>query len=166
MEFSEQKLTQSQAQIRQSVFIILCVCSIWLQPAISADSDRLVSLTLEERAGVSRRKEPVTAGVPLPQGAAREAETLALLDERGQPVRAQIKPVSRWLGNDTLKWVHIHFQADVPPNARRTLTLVHSRRTAPEKSGLRVSDEKDRITVDTGPLKFIVGKSKFNGIGL
>ncbi len=80
MEINKRKRTQDQAPNRQAFFFVglLWAFSAWLQPAMSAESERLVSLTVDERAGVSRRSEPVTAGVPLPKELSRMQRRLRL----------------------------------------------------------------------------------------
>src|SRR5512136_603910 len=96
---------------------LLCTPVLWQKPAAAAGETPLVSLTVEERVGVSRRSEPVTAGVPLPKGVVHDAGSLALLDERGRRVAGDIRAVNRWLDDGSVKWVHLHFQSDVPGNS-------------------------------------------------
>ena len=149
--------------IVRAAVAMACLCSASPPRSLAADRP-LVSLAIEERAGVARRGEPVTAGVPLPKGAFRDAAALALADERGRPVPAQFKPAARWWQDGSLKWVHVHFLSDVPANGRQTVRVVRGETRAPRNGTLRVADGEDRITVVAGALKFVVGKRKFNGI--
>jgi hypothetical protein len=162
MKPQKQKWTRRRELFGRVALVAFCAC--WTPAAISAEPETLVSLTVDERAGIGRKGEPVTAGVPLPRGAVRDAGSLALTDERGRPTPAQIKPVSRWWDDGSLRWVHLHFQSDVPANGRQTVKLVRGGKSAPAGAALRVADERDRITVVTGPLKFVAGKRGFNGI--
>ncbi len=137
----------------------------WALAAFSSPGqDPLVVLTVEERAGIGRRAEPIMAGVPMPAGAVKDAGALSLVDERGRPVRAHIKTVTRWLDDGSAKWLHLHFQGDAAANERRTYALTRARKDARPAAPLRVVNERDRITVVTGPLKFTVSRDRFNGI--
>ena len=130
--------------------------SLWPAP--------LVTLTVEERGGMARRSEPLTAGVPLPKGRVRDAALLTLLDERSRSVAAHIKPVNKWWDDGSIKWVHVHFQTDVPAGGKRVFALVNGKAGPRPRTALTVTDQRDSITIVTGPLRFVVKKSGFNGI--
>jgi hypothetical protein len=114
-----------------------------------------VALTVKEMAGVARVANPVNSGVPLPKGAVKEAAALRLLDGQGKPVLASIEPRARWLGDESLKWVTVHFLANVPANGAAQYRLATSEAALP-KSPLAVTKEGKTITVVTGPAKFVV----------
>ncbi|MHC4916369.1 MAG: RIFT barrel domain-containing protein, partial [Planctomycetota bacterium] len=72
-----------------------------------------VPLTVAERAGAARFDEPVTMGVPLPEGLVEDASRLALLGPDGKPVPAQFAAATRWYPGKSIKWVHVDFQASL-----------------------------------------------------
>ncbi len=119
-----------------------------------------VPLTVSERAGVPRVGNHVNSGVPLPVGAVKDVGELALFTADGQPVLAQIAERCRWLKDDSLKFVTVHFACDVPADGSAKYVL-KSARVAPAKT-IKVIPEGEAVTVDTGPLKFVVRKGDFN----
>ncbi len=123
--------------------------------------EALVQLTLSERLGVQRIGETVVGGVPLPQGAVASANVLYLRDAKGRPVPSEIRPVVRW-PDGSLKWVHLHFPANVPPAGNTVVSLMRGTAPAPPLAPLTVRDEPDTITVTTGSIKLIVRKTGFN----
>ncbi len=126
----------------------------------AAQGGELVRLTLDERLGVARAAEPVTSGIPLPQGAVSSADELALRDANGRPIPAELRPVVRW-PDGSLKWVHAYFLADAPANGVGTVALTRGTPTPPARP-LTVRDEAETIVVDTGALRFSVRKNGFN----
>jgi len=114
-----------------------------------------VPLTVRETAGVARTANPVHSGVPLPRGAVKDAAALRLLDAQGQVMTASIEPRARWLEDGTLKWVTLHFLADLPANGSIACKLASSGLPAPA-SQLAVTRQEQTIAVVTGPAKFII----------
>ncbi len=127
-------------------------------------AESVVQLSITERAGVDRELEPVTSGVPLPLGLIRQSSELQLLDGRGRPMTADIQPVNHWWNDGSLKWVHLHFQTTVTAGTTQSLSLVKSPGSRPFETRLKVEEDKEIITVSTGPLRFLVRKRGFNGI--
>jgi len=147
-----------------------------------------VRLTVTERAGVARVAEPVSNGVPFPRGALKveDAANLALFDAAGKPVPAQFQVTDRWWAFDkSVRWVLVSFVADVPAKGAAVYTLRTGTKPAavadPVKVDIvRTDDPKaidtfydghlrlqkgtpaDRVTVDTGKVKFTVRRKRFN----
>ncbi len=119
-----------------------------------------IALTVEETAGTGRVGNSVNSGVPLPMGAVRDVAELRLLDEQGKPVLASIEPRARWLDDESLKWVTVHFLADLPANGKMTLTLATSAAPLPV-SELELEQSGNTITVLTGPAKFVIPTDRF-----
>jgi hypothetical protein len=119
-----------------------------------------VRLTIQEREGIARKDEVVVTGVPLPEGAVKDAGELTILDGGGKPVFAEIRPVVKW-PDGSVRWVHLYFRADCPADGATAVTLSRGERPARE-SRLRATDSPDAVTVVTGPLKFVVRKKGFN----
>lgn len=125
-----------------------------------------IPLRVLEPAGVPRVDAPVTAGVPLPASARiTDPGQLTLLTRDGYPVPAQIRPLSRWnapLQDATapLKWVLVHFRADVAPGDEAGFILSSGGAAAPPGTPL-ATEAPDGIRVDTGPLAFTVARDRF-----
>src|SRR5262245_57839194 len=63
-----------------------------------------VPLTITETAGVARQSEPITFGVPVPQGLVRGVERLRLLSPDAKPVPAAFRVVNRWWDDGSVQW--------------------------------------------------------------
>lgn len=114
-----------------------------------------VPLTVRETTNTVRRCNPVNSGVPLPRGAVKDVKALRLLDAKGEPVLASIEERCRWLGDESLKWVTVHFLADARPGDELKYTLTD--KAGPTVKGtLSVTQGPKSIQVVTGPVKFII----------
>ena len=123
-----------------------------------------VNLTVEERLGVQRTNEPVTSGVPLPKGAVENTDGLRLLDAAGRPVPAQFSVANRWWDDGSIKWLHVDFQASVPAGETATYVLRDGAAApAPDPpANLEVTPVEGGLSVNTGPLQFVVKENGFN----
>ena len=95
-----------------------------LPPSKLADLD--LPLTVQESAGVERKGDLCSTGVPLPLGLIQEPEGIALYDGKGAAVPAQFRVLERWLnfGEDkSLKWLLVTFLADVPKDGKAVYHL-------------------------------------------
>ncbi len=76
-----------------------------------------VPLHIANEDHISAQAIPQTVGVPFPRGAIYDAEHMRLMriDENGQrhEVPVQIDVVKRWSRFGSIKWVHLHFSADL-----------------------------------------------------
>jgi len=122
-----------------------------------------VPLTMHDRTGHPRVNEPVRIGVPLPKGAAEKVETFTLLDEKGVPIPCQFTPACRWLGDESVKWVHLDFVTDCDSAAARTLTLsTDGGKNPAPKDPLVVEDDDGAVTVKTAGMAVRIRGAKFN----
>ncbi|MCC7354986.1 MAG: hypothetical protein IT330_14675 [Anaerolineae bacterium] len=121
-----------------------------------------IAFRLEEPSGLRREKWPVTRGVPFPQGALRSYDHLRLLDERGQELPSQVKPLGAPWPDGSVRWALLHFQADLEPQsiARFQLEYGSGVQRSPVSPGVTVTRESGHFTFDTGPLRatFSLGK--------
>ena len=125
-------------------------------------TDLKIQLKITEEEGIERRAWPFTRGVPLPAGALSDLDALYLKDPQGNVVPAQFRVLSRW-PDKSLKWVLADFQAEVPAGGEATCTL-HTDGAAPNPAPaavLRLEEDDERIMVDTGALRFAIGKQHF-----
>ncbi len=79
-------------------------------------------LRCTEPAGVLRRAEPVTAGIPLPRGLLLDPALVILREERGAALPVQATALSRW-DDESVRWLLLDFAAEVPAGGAATYTL-------------------------------------------
>jgi len=122
-----------------------------------------VRITVKDASGAGARSFPVTAVVPLPYGAHQDTASFRLVDAHGLPVPAQFEVVNRWWARDnSLRHVAIHFQTDVDAGGEAVYAFQTTGAGPPPARPVKVSETPERITVDTGPLRFAVRKTGFN----
>ena len=124
--------------------------------------DEGIALKVAETAGITRRKYPLTRGVPLPQGAVVGVENLSLQDAQGRDVPVQLRVLGRW-PDGSAKWVLVDFQADVEAGQEAVYTLQYTKdqKVAASVRGVEIAEQEDRFEVCTGPLRFGIGKKAF-----
>lgn len=114
-----------------------------------------ILLLLEERSGLSRCDEPVTVGIPLPQGAVFDPATLFLEDAQGKECLLQAQVLAHWF-DGSAKWVLLDFQATVGSNKQAEYRV--SQRLAPfarkQKESLVVQQSAEAVVIDTGQGRF------------
>lgn len=133
--------------------------SLLVLGALPAGAAVKVDLTVKAPAGADRKSEWVTAGVPLAQGAARDAAALRL-SAGDQPVPAQFKVQCRW-PDESLKWVLCSFPATVPAEGEARFTLTDAGAPAPAAGRLSVKDGPEMIEVETGAIAAKIDKRAF-----
>ncbi len=115
-----------------------------------------IKLIVDDRARFSRRGEPVTMGVSFPRGEVRSGEPWSLMDEGGT-CSAGPDHDSRSMGDESVRWMLVEFQADVAADGGAGYSLVN-RPKATRRVSTRTSSA-DGLTVDTGVARFIVPQS-------
>lgn len=127
----------------------------------------ITPLFIENTQAFDRQGEPVTSGVPLPQSLALTSPSqLRILDATGREVPAQFRVLGRWGGGVTdaarpIRWLEVHFAADVPARATATYTLDDAG-TGSAAGRLATTETADRITVGTGPARFEIDRVRFD----
>ena len=107
---------------------------------------------------------PLTFGVPFPWGALQSEDNVRLLGSDGSEVPIQVKVTGRWSKNGSIRWLLIDC---IPPEGPRKMTLEYGpkvERTAVPPATLAVDETDARVTVTTGPLRFVVPKRSTPGI--
>jgi hypothetical protein len=107
---------------------------------------------------------PVRAGIPIPNGAIEDAARLELLED-GVAIPADIHTRATWCPDCGPKWIHVDFVPSPPGRAPRSYRLVE--RTKPRSAATKriaVERSTDRITVNTGAIRFEVSTRAFSGI--
>ncbi len=108
---------------------------------------------------------PITTGVPFSAGSLSSATNVRLLDPSGREVPCQTSVRSTWSPRGPVQWLGVDF---VPTLAaeRQSYTLEYGPDVQPQEPAapLRVQEDEQRITVDTGPLRFSVDRRRFDFI--
>jgi hypothetical protein len=105
-----------------------------------------LALTIHEVAGVDRRQDICSTGVPLPCGLLGELEGIALFDSSGQAVPAQFRVLERWRdrgedkGDLSIRWLLVTFLADVPAGGRSAYRL-KAGQNPPPTNPVKVEDQ-------------------------
>jgi hypothetical protein len=116
----------------------------------------LTAIVVEESEGINRLNEPISCGLPLPEGALRDASALTLAEEDGSIVPLQVEVLDRW-HDGTCRWVLLDFQATVPALRRKDYLLRVDAQTRPlDRIILGAYGEK--LEVRTGSSVFRLGK--------
>ncbi|MCG3179131.1 MAG: hypothetical protein BIFFINMI_01462 [Phycisphaerae bacterium] len=123
-----------------------------------------VALKVEEPAGVARVADPCRSGIPLVPGAVIDEKKLKLTDDKGAEVPAQFRVINRRPAGD-IEWVCVDFLADVPAKGTAVYHLTDGGPAKPVEPGVKLEETDDAITAVTGPLKLVISKKKFQGMG-
>ena len=123
----------------------------------------ITEFSVSEPMGIARVAQPVTGGVPIAKGQAREVKDLCVVNSNGATVPAQFKALSRWRDDGSLKWALVDLQTDLAAGETREFQLANGVNPAPKRK-VTVSESDRYIRVDTGALRLMVRRTKFNFI--
>lgn len=135
-----------------------------------------VPLSVQDTSGVDRKGWCVSSGIPFADGAVQSDQIrqgqYRLLDPQDRPVPCQCRIAAEWGNyphgsNGSVKWLHIHFPADVPAGETSKYRFcVGPDLQNPSSSEMRVVEEGDRIIVQTGQgrgaLRVVFSRREFN----
>ena len=121
-----------------------------------------LSLTANEPAGVARKAEPVSGGIPLPPKMFKKGQPFALFDG-GTAIPVQVSPLV--VDNDGwLRWMLVDTQVDLKAGEAKTLTLKASKGRATLMRPLKVTTTDDGVVVNTQRITFTVSNTKPFGL--
>jgi hypothetical protein len=135
----------------------LSVCFVLAGMTLATGAELSVPVTVTEPAGIARRSEPATGGIPFKKGQVRDASELALFTSAGQPVPAQFSKLSGY-GDGSVQWALVDFPADVPAGGRAEYVVRPGKPAAPAKP-LKITEAGDSVVVDTGAARFTVSRA-------
>ncbi len=138
-------------------------------PAAATGSEEMVSpfveLTVEEKAGIRRLREPVLVGLPLPQGFAADPARIQLRGEGGLPVPLQAEIAAHW-PDGSIQWLHCVFFASAEASQKTRYFFHRARNSAETDAGgphdspaITIGEDHDGFRVDTGVLSVYLPKS-------
>ncbi len=107
----------------------------------------------------ARQAEPVSLGIPFPQGALTDPARLGLRNG-DTPVPVQTTVTARW-PDGSIKWLMTHFQVDLPGDQAHTITFTDDGSIAhptPDPS-VTVSETATGLVLDTGTLRVVCAPS-------
>ena len=130
---------------------------------VASAADFQVDLSVQESAGVLRQGEPISGGVPLPKGRFKPGQPFALFKEDGTEIPCQVSPLVVET-DGTLRWILLDFQDDLMPTMTNRYQLRAIRPSAGPGGGLKVDDNPETITVDTGRIQVRVARNKPFGL--
>ncbi len=118
-----------------------------------------IPLLVEESAGIARVHEPVTVGLPLPQGMVLAPRCLTLWDANGFQLPLQANSLANW-SDGSVKWVLLDFQVNIEAKARLAYQLrcISDPLTRCESPKLTAQESAAQIVVDTGKATFFVNR--------
>lgn len=140
-------------------------------PAVSFPTDG-IPLVVHEQTHVANASYPISTGIPFPDGVVSDVRRLALF-ENGVQVPAQFVVRSTWRPKGGfIRWLGLDFTAqykDSPDEKGNFLPRNYCLKLLPQpstspKRNLIVPNNPDKITIDTGVIRFDVDKNHFAGI--
>lgn len=116
----------------------------------------MITLIVQEESGISRFNEPLTVGVPFPQGRVQQPSELQLVDSQKQTIPCQTQVLAQW-SDQSLKWVLFDFQVTVAAHAVEQYEICTGQAShKPAFQGITVENASDAFVVNTGSARFIL----------
>ena len=143
---------------------LACVCVVFLY-VWHAEAATL-KISVEEPTGVSRKGWPVTSGIPLAQGALKDAAAAALFTADGREVPLQTEALARW-GDGSIRWLLLDFQVDLAAKEHKSFSLRYGpgvKRAKIDKP-VRIQKQGDVVVIDTGPIRLQLPPKGYHLLG-
>lgn len=114
-------------------------------------------LSVTEQIGIRRINEPVSAGVPFPQGMVKDPSCLMLRDIQGNSVPLQTQVLSTW-SDGSVQWVLVDFFANLAAGEHVEYQLhgLHSFRGDRGVNSLSIQQSEHGCEVDTGLVRYVL----------
>ncbi|HUQ92297.1 MAG TPA: hypothetical protein VM120_11505, partial [Bryobacteraceae bacterium] len=100
---------------------------------------------------------PVTAGIPFAKGVLGSGEHLRVVNSSAAEIPLQTRVLQRW-PDGSIKWVLLDFAGK---QSAATVEYGAEVTRGKAESPLKVTDDNDAVTVDTGALRFNINKRRF-----
>ncbi len=125
--------------------------------SVASLADPIVTLTIDEPAGVARSNKNVRSGVPFPKGLLAVDDDL-MVTQGDQDFPIQSRPLSLW-PDGSVRWLLMDTQISLAAHGSQTIDIKHSPEEADVENPITVNETSEMITVNTGPLEFEVPKN-------
>lgn len=122
--------------------------ALLLLTPLQAASALHVPLRISAPANVPVHQWPLTVGVPMPQGLARDATELTVADAHGRSVPCQLDTVSRW-DDGSVRWLHADWRAEI--GEQYFIDKGHPAKSADD---ITIQNAPDGLTVRTGGAEY------------
>lgn len=125
-------------------------------------STQSLTLLIEENQGISRHQEPISVGIPFPQGSVQQVSELQLLDSQQQAIPCQTQVLAQW-PDHSLKWVLFDFQATVTAHAVEQYEINIGQQSVPKPTlqAIKIEHSSGTLAVKTGAATFLINTSRF-----
>jgi hypothetical protein len=110
----------------------------------------MITLHFEKISRFDRISEPCSVAVPLAEGVLKQADSVAVCDG-SKALPTQCRPTARW-GDGSIKWLLVHFLADLPGNAGKDFQLRMDRAAGKADTSATVRLEGGSCVMETGAL--------------
>lgn len=146
------------APIPEAEFITAFPESAKTRPAVKKVD---VPVSIAEENGIARTAQ-VRFGFPLPEKTLYDLKNIALFAPDKSPVPAQFSAIGFW-PDKSIKWVLIQFPAALKAkeDALYTVSFGADVKNFRQKSPLKYTDSKNKLTVDTGKIQAVIDKKNF-----
>jgi hypothetical protein len=145
---------------------LMPACS-WARSTKTAPGLPALTLDVSEPSGCARSGWPMTAGVPFPPGVLQDPSHLRMRSSSAAAstlTLPQSRVLSRW-PDGSVRWILLDWQTDLAAHQQRSFRVELDPVAAAAPAGglpaIKLTDQSDRIAVDTGPLRFTVPKNRF-----
>ncbi len=118
---------------------------------------KLTYITLQEKAGIKRVKEPVSFGLPLPKGLVKNPKQLVILDSQESQLTSQWEPTLLW-PDGSLKWVLGNFLADLKPGEKKNYAIALVETHSKLKSSFVIRQTENEININNGQTSILISK--------
>ena len=135
--------------------LAFCLLVSLFTPCVAAELS--LPITVEEPAGIARKAEPVSGGIPLPWGVYKKDYPFALYDGT-KWMAAQFSPLVVD-EKGYLRWVLLDFQADLAAKEKKTFKLGTLRGDVRAVPPLAQEDATS-VTINTGKVTLVIAKDK------
>ncbi len=107
------------------------------------------------------QETPISGGIPFPYGLLKHTTAFELESADGEKLPLQIRPLGFW-EDGSVKWLLLNTQLPPGSSDRKFFLEIHKKSPPPDpETPLRVTEDARGVTVTTGPLQFLVNKSRF-----
>lgn len=123
--------------------------------------ESLCTINIVETLGINRFREPVTFGIPFPQGKVFDVSQLGILNDKKKPLPTQVQALARW-SDGSLKWGLLDFFVDVKAGNQVPYVLGISASADPltHLNEILIHENSNEYIIDTGVTKFTLSKGE------